>query len=233
MASTKPSIDVVIPAYNEEASLPLVLEAIPSPPVSRTVVVDNNSTDATSEVAAAGGAEVVTERRPGYGSACLGGLDYLRRHEPGDIVVFLDADFSDHPEELPALIAPILLGDFDLVIGSRVLGSREPGALLPQARAGNLIACTLIRTLYGHRFTDLGPFRAITWPALESLDMSDPDFGWTAEMQVKALRRGLRVTEVPVSYRKRVGVSKITGTVRGTILAGYKILWTVLRYSTA
>jgi glycosyltransferase involved in cell wall biosynthesis len=233
MASTNPSIDVVIPAYNEEASLPLVLEAIPSPPVSRIVVVDNNSSDTTSEVATAGGAEVVSERRPGYGSACLSGLDYLRRHKPGDIVVFLDADFSDHPEELPSLIAPISQGGFDLVIGSRVLGSREPGALLPQARAGNLIACALIRALYGHRFTDLGPFRAITWPALESLDMSDPDFGWTAEMQVKALRRGLRVTEVPVSYRKRVGVSKITGTVRGTILAGYKILWTVLRYSTA
>jgi hypothetical protein len=128
------------------------------------------------------------------------------------------------------VIAPILAGDADLVIGSRVLGEREPGALLPQARAGNLVACTLIRLLYGHRYTDLGPFRAVSWPALERLGMKDPNFGWTAEMQVKALRRGLRITEVPVSYRKRVGVSKITGTLKGTFLAGYKILWTVLRY---
>jgi len=143
----------------------------------------------------------------------------------------VDADWSDHPEELPGLIAPILAGEADLVIGSRILGRREPGALLPQARAGNLVACAMIRLLYGHRFTDLGPFRAIRWEALERLQMSDPNFGWTAEMQVKALRHGLRCTEVPVSYRRRVGVSKITGTVSGTIRAGYKILWTVLRYS--
>ena len=233
MPPESPSIDVVIPAYNEEASLPLVLAAIPRALVSLVVVVDNNSTDATPEVAAAGGAQVVKEPQPGYGSACLAGLAYIRRHQPADVVVFLDGDFSDHPEELPSLVAPIGEGDFDLVIGSRVLGSREPGALLPQARAGNFIACRMIRALYGYRFTDLGPFRAISWSALESLEMSDPDFGWTAEMQVKALRQGLRVTEVPVSYRKRVGVSKITGTLRGTILAGYKILWTVLRYSTA
>lgn len=227
------TVDVVIPAFNEEASLPLVLAAIPRPPVTRIVVVDNNSTDATSEVAARGGATVVSETRPGYGSACLAGLEHLRRHEPGEVVVFLDADFSDHPEELPNLVSPIQAGEADLVIGSRVLGQREPGALLPQARAGNFIACTLIRWLYGHRYTDLGPFRAVSWTALESLKMADPDFGWTAEMQVKALRHGLRITEVPVSYRQRVGVSKITGTLRGTVLAGYKILWTVLRYSTA
>jgi glycosyltransferase involved in cell wall biosynthesis len=233
MPSHGPTIDVVIPAYNEEASLPFVLDAIPRPPVSRVVVADNNSTDATPQVAASGGAQVVRVPRPGYGSACLGGLAYLQRHRPADIVVFLDADFSDHPEELPTLVAPILENGADLVIGSRVLGNREPGALLPQARIGNFIACAMIRGLYNHRFTDLGPFRAITWSALESLEMSDPDFGWTAEMQVKALRRHLRVQEVPVSYRKRVGVSKITGTLRGTILAGYKILWTVLRYSTA
>ncbi len=131
------------------------------------------------------------------------------------------------------MIDPILTGDADMVIGSRTLGDAEPGALLPQARAGNLVACLLMRLLYGHRYTDLGPFRAIVWEALERLDMRDPDFGWTAEMQVKALRRGLTVREVPVSYRRRVGVSKITGTLRGTVLAGYKILWTVLRYSWA
>jgi glycosyltransferase involved in cell wall biosynthesis len=228
-----PRIDVVIPALDEEASLPLVLAALPRPPVRRIVVADNGSRDGTARVAGEGGAEVVAAGRRGYGSACLAALDHLRRHDPPDVVVFVDADYSDHPEELPRLVAPLLAGEADLVIGSRVLGEREPGALLPQARAGNLVACVLIRLLYGHRFTDLGPFRAALWPALERLGMADPDFGWTAEMQVKALRHRLRVTEVPVSYRHRVGVSKITGTVAGTLRAGYKILWTVLRYSRA
>jgi glycosyltransferase involved in cell wall biosynthesis len=226
-----PAVDVAIPALNEEASLPRVLAALPRPPVRRVVVADNGSSDGTARVAREGGAVVVPAARRGYGSACLAALDWLRQNDPPDIVVFVDADFSDHPEELPALIAPILAGGADLVIGSRVLGRRERGALLPQARAGNLVACALIRLLYGHRYTDLGPFRAIRWPALERLAMSDPDFGWTAEMQVKALRLGLRVAEVPVSYRRRVGVSKITGTVVGTVRAGYKILWTVLRHS--
>jgi glycosyltransferase involved in cell wall biosynthesis len=224
-------IAVVIPALNEERSLPSVLADIPRPPVRRIVVADNGSADGTARVAREGGAEVVPPPRRGYGSACLAGLDHLRRTGPPDIVVFVDADWSDHAEELPGLIAPILAGEADLVIGSRILGRREPGALLPQARAGNLVACAMIRLLYGHRFTDLGPFRAIRWEALERLQMADPSFGWTAEMQVKALRHGLRCAEVPVSYRRRVGVSKITGTVSGTIRAGYKILWTVLRYS--
>jgi glycosyltransferase involved in cell wall biosynthesis len=225
------TVDVVIPAFNEERSLPLVLGALPRPPVRRVVVADNASTDDTSRVAREGGAEVVPETRRGYGSACLAGLDHLRRTGPPDIVAFVDADFSDHPEELLSLIAPILAGEADLVIGSRILGSREPGALLPQARMGNFVACRMIRLLYGHRFTDLGPFRAVSWEALERMKMADTNFGWTAEMQVKAVRLGLRCTEVPVSYRRRVGVSKITGTVSGTIRAGYKILWTVLRYS--
>lgn len=220
-----------MPAFNEEASLPLVLAAIPRPPVRRMVVADNNSTDRTAEVGRDGDAVVVPAPVPGYGSACLAALAWIRHNDPPDVVVFLDADYSDHPEELPRVVAPILEGRADLVIGSRILGRREPGALLPQARAGNLVACTLIRLLYGFRYTDLGPFRAIRWSALEELGMRDPDFGWTAEMQVKALRQGLRVEEVPVSYRKRVGVSKITGTVKGTVLAGYKILWTVFRYS--
>lgn len=224
-------IDVVIPALNEEASLPLVLAALPHPPVRRVVVADNGSKDGTARVAREGGAIVVPAERRGYGSACLAGLDWLRQNDPPEVVVFVDADFSDHPEELPRVVAPILAGEADLVIGSRVLGNREPGALLPQARAGNLVACLLIRLLYRHRFTDLGPFRAIRWDALERLGMADPNFGWTAEMQVKALRHGQRATEVPVSYRKRVGVSKITGTISGTVRAGYKILWTVLRYS--
>lgn len=229
-------IDVVIPALNEEASLPLVLAdlaALPDGTVRRVVVADNGSSDGTARVARAGGAIVVEAPRPGYGSACLAGLAFLRAHDPPDAVVFLDADYSDHPDELPRVVAPLLADAADLVIGSRILGERERGALLPQARAGNLVACTLIRLLYRHRYTDLGPFRAVRWPALERLGMADPDFGWTAEMQVKALRHGLRVTEVPVSYRRRVGVSKITGTLRGTLLAGYKILWTVLRHAAA
>jgi glycosyltransferase involved in cell wall biosynthesis len=228
-----PSLDVVIPAYNEEASLPLVLRDLPSALVRRVVVADNNSRDRTAEVARAGGAEVVEAKRQGYGSACLAGLDHLRRTGPPAIVVFVDADWSDHPEELPTVIQPILAGQADLVIGSRALGRREPGALLPQARFGNLLACWMIRVLYRHRYTDLGPFRAVAWAALERLEMRDPNFGWTAEMQVKALRRGLRVVEVPVSYRRRVGVSKITGTVSGTVRAGYKIIATILRYSLA
>jgi glycosyltransferase involved in cell wall biosynthesis len=247
------TLDVLIPALDEEASLPLVLRDLerfrplagpsagpsagagadrgPATPVRRVVVADNGSTDGTARVALEAGAVVVAAPRPGYGSACLAGLGWLRDHQPPDVVVFLDADYSDHPEELPRVAGPILDGRADLVIGSRVLGRREPGALLPQARAGNLVACLLIRLLYGHRYTDLGPFRAVSWRALERLVMADPDFGWTAEMQVKALRAGLRVEEVPVSYRRRVGVSKITGTVRGTVLAGYRILSTVLRHS--
>lgn len=230
-APAAPSIDVVIPALNEEASLPLVLEALRSTGVRRVVVADNGSRDSTADAASAGGAEVVRAARRGYGSACLAGLAHLRATGPPEIVVFVDADYSDHPEELPALVAPIVQGRADLVIGSRVLGRRERGALLPQARAGNAVATLLIRLLYGHRFTDLGPFRAASWSSLERLGMRDPDFGWTAEMQVKALRRGLRVVEVPVSYRRRVGVSKITGTVSGTLRAGYKILSTILRYA--
>lgn len=233
-AVPEPALDLVIPARNEEASLPLVLAGLaalgPERP-RRVVVADNASTDGTARAAREGGAVVVDAPRPGYGSACLAALGWLRANGPPDIVAFLDADYSDHPEELPRLVAPIARGEADLVIGSRVLGRREPGALLPQARAGNLVACLLIRLLYRHRYTDLGPFRAIRWEALERLAMADPDFGWTAEMQVKALRHGLRVAEVPVSYRRRVGVSKITGTAKGTVLAGYKILWTVLRHA--
>jgi glycosyltransferase involved in cell wall biosynthesis len=226
-----PTIDVVIPAYNEEASLPLVLAALTSTGVRRVVVADNNSRDATAEAARRRGAEVVLARRQGYGSACLAALAHLRASGPPAIVVFLDADYSDHPEELPSLVMPIVEDRADLVIGSRVLGRCERGALMPQARAGNAVATFLIRLLYRHRFTDLGPFRAARWSSLERLAMRDPDFGWNAEMQVKAVQRGLRVVEVPVSYRRRVGVSKISGTVSGTLHAGYKILSTVLLYA--
>jgi hypothetical protein len=172
---------------------------------------------------------VVDAPRQGYGSACQAALAHLRSSGPPDIVVFVDADYSDHAEELPALVAPIVEDRADLVIGSRVLGRRERGALMPQARAGNAVATFLIRLLYRHRFTDLGPFRAARWSSLETLRMRDPNFGWNAEMQVKALRGGLRVLEVPVSYRRRrVGTSKISGTVSGALHAGYKILSTIV-----
>ncbi|MBI2924001.1 MAG: glycosyltransferase family 2 protein [Planctomycetes bacterium] len=219
-------VAVVIPALNEEKSLPLVLAALPK--VDDVVVVDNGSKDRTAEVAVAGGARVVSEPRRGYGSACLAGIAALREPE---VVVFVDADFSDHPDELPRLVEPIEAGRADMVIGSRALGEREAGALLPQARFGNALACFLMRLIYGHRYTDLGPFRAIRFESLKKLGMRDRNFGWTVEMQIRALRHGLRVCEVPVSYRRRVGVSKITGTVSGTVRAGYKILWTIFRHA--
>lgn len=220
---------VVIPARNEEASLALVLDAIPIHLVEEIVVVDNASTDRTAEVARSRGASILFEPRPGYGAACLRGIEYLKVKRP-DVVVFLDADFSDHPEELPLLLEPIVLGAADFVVGSRVRRLREKGALLPQARAGNWIATRLMRLLYGGRFTDLGPFRAIRFGPLVDLEMADRGFGWTAEMQVKALKAGLRTLEVPVSYRRRVGVSKITGTLSGTVRAGARILWTIGRH---
>ncbi len=224
-------VSVVIPVFNERESLPLVVADIPRPPVSDIVVVDNASTDGTGLVARGLPVRVVTEPRRGYGSACLAGVAALSAAPP-DVIVFLDGDYSDHPEEMPLLLAAVERGA-DLVIGSRVLGRAERGALLPQARLGNRLACFLIRLRFGHRYTDLGPFRAIRWLAYQRLGMEDTNFGWTCEMQVKALRRGLRVEEVPVSYRRRLGVSKITGTLSGTLKAGFKILWTIARYGIA
>lgn len=226
-----PVIDIVIPVFNEKDSLPLVLRDLRSERLRSIVVADNASTDGSGDVAAKLGAQVVLEPRRGYGSACLAGLAWLRnRQPPPDIVVFLDGDYSDHPEQWAELVQPILDGTADLVVGSRTVGRREPGALLPQARFGNWLASALIRRLYGLQVTDLGPFRAIRWSSLERLQMNDPDFGWTAEMQVKAARDGLRYAEIPASYRKRIGVSKITGTVAGTFQAGWKILYTVFRH---
>ncbi|HEX9690128.1 MAG TPA: glycosyltransferase family 2 protein [Thermoanaerobaculia bacterium] len=227
-AGRAPRVAVVIPVFNERESLPLVVADVPRDRVDEIVVVDNASTDGTPLVAQGLPARLVREERRGYGSACLAGIAALESAPP-EVVVFLDGDYSDHPEELPRLLDAIS-ADADLVIGSRMLGNREPGALLPQARFGNALACSLIRLLYGYRYTDLGPFRAIRWDALRRLGMQDRNFGWTVEMQVKAVRKGLRIVEVPVSYRKRVGVSKITGTVSGTLRAGLKILWTIARY---
>lgn len=219
-------VGVVIPALDEEEALPLVLQALPRALVHDLVVVDNGSRDGTAEAARRHGARVVREERRGYGSACLAGIRALR---PCDVVVFLDADHSDHPEELPLLLAPIERGEADLVIGTRMVRRESRRALLPQARFGNRLAALLLRLLYGGRATDLGPFRAIRREALARLRMDDRDFGWTAQMQARAFRLGLSVVEVPVSYRERVGRSKITGTVSGTVRAGWKILFTLAR----
>jgi glycosyltransferase involved in cell wall biosynthesis len=223
-------VSVVIPALNEEKSIGRVIAAIPPGLVDHVVVADNGSTDRTVEVARSAGAVVLREPLRGYGRACLAGIDWLSAPERRpDILVFLDGDFSDHPEEMPLLVEPIRSGRADLVIGSRVLGLAAPGALLPQARFGNWLSTSLIRLIWGVRWTDLGPFRAIRFDALEKLGMADVNFGWTVEMQVKAARIGLAGLEVPVSYRRRIGRSKVTGTVAGTFAAGTKILWTIFR----
>jgi glycosyltransferase involved in cell wall biosynthesis len=221
-------VAVVIPARNEEASIGLVLQEIPRAAVTAIIVVDNGSSDRTAEVARAGGARVVHETEPGYGAACLAGLAHV--DDSVDVVVFLDADYSDHPGDLPLLLAPIASGEADFVIGSRVLGRPERGALPWNQRWGNRVACALLRTLYGARISDMGPFRAIRRDALASLAMRDRTFGWNAEMQAKAAIAGLAVREVPVRYRPRVGKSKISGTLSGTLRAGGKIIGTILVY---
>ena len=220
-------ISIIIPAYNEESSIGLVLDSLPQEKLHEIIVVDNGSTDATARVAQEHGARVVKEPRKGYGSACLKGIDEL---DAPDIVVFIDGDFSDFPEEIVLLIGPIETGEKDFVLGSRMILPKSQLALLPQARYGNRLAVFLIKLFFKHEFTDLGPFRAIRYSSLMSIGMKDMDFGWTVEMQIKAVRNGLRIQEVPVNYRKRIGISKITGTVLGTFRAGTKIIYTIFKY---
>lgn len=236
MSAVPGRVGVIIPALNEEGALPLVLAELPGELVDRVIVVDNGSEDRTAELARAGGAFVVPEPERGYGSACLAGLAALYGTHPepdlriddpwgdGDIVVFLDADHSDYPEELPQVIAPIVEDRADFVIGSRILGGARMDAMLPQAWFGNRLACFLMRVLFGLRATDLGPFRALRVGALRHIDVRDRTFGWTVEMQLKAHQAELRTVEVPVRYRARIGESKITGTLWGTLGAARKIL---------
>lgn len=225
----KPLIYVIIPAFNESQSIGKVINDIPDL-VTEIIVVDNASTDNTGDIAREKGAIVLRENRKGYGYSCLKGMDHIKqRANKNDVIVFLDGDYSDFPGEIEMLISPIISYGFDMVIGSRVLGERQKGSMLFQQIAGNWLATTLIKLFFNAHFTDLGPFRAITWDALEQINMKDKTFGWTVEMQVKAAKLKLKFTEIPVSYRKRIGISKVSGTVKGTILAGYKILLTILK----
>jgi len=223
-------IDVIIPAYNEENSISKVIEDIPSDLVREIVVCNNNSSDNTSQIAKESGATVVDAKNKGYGNACLKGLSHIaQKEDTPDIVVFIDGDYSDYPQEMKLLIEPIISENYDVVIGSRALGSMERGAMQIQQIFGNWLATTLIKLIYGYEFTDLGPFRAVKYSSLVKMNMEDKDFGWTVEMQVKAAKMKMKTIEVPVNYRKRIGVSKISGTVKGTILAGHKILWTIFK----
>ena len=226
-----PLIFVIIPAFNEENGVGQVIAEIPKDLVREIIVVNNASTDSTEKIAREAGATVLREETPGYGRACLKGIAYLQSlAAPPDIVVFLDADHSDYPEEMKMLVAPILEAKADMVIGSRVLGDKENGSMTPQQIFGNWLATRLLKLFYGVRFTDLGPFRAIRYERLIALKMQDKTYGWTVEMQLKAAKQKLKCVEIPVRYRRRIGFSKISGTVKGTISAGYKILYTIFRY---
>ncbi|MCB9556403.1 MAG: glycosyltransferase family 2 protein [Deltaproteobacteria bacterium] len=217
-------VALIIPALDEATTIGEVIAAVDRQLVDDLIVADNGSSDQTAQIASAAGADVVVARRRGYGSACLAGIARARQHG-AELFAFLDADGSDDPRELGLLFELLAARSLDLVIGSRVLGTAERGALTPVQRFGNALTCTLVRIFWGVRFTDLGPLRVITGPALDALEMVDPDFGWTIEMQVKSAQRGLRVAETAVSYRnRRGGRSKVSGSLRGSYLAGRKIL---------
>jgi len=224
-------IRVIIPAINEGESIGKVVLGLP-PHVSEIIVVDNGSRDDTMENARKAGATVLQEKRMGYGSACLKGLEYIRgQSKAPDIIVFIDGDYSDYPEELDQVVAPIVGGQVDFVVGARIKSLREPGSMTPQQMFGNRLATFLMKVFFKSRFTDLGPFRAIRYERLKELEMQDTTYGWTVEMQLKALRKKMTYTEVPVRYKKRIGVSKVSGTVKGTIFAGIKILGWIFKYS--
>lgn len=228
---TYPIVDVLIPAFNEENSVGKVIKDIPSL-VRNIIVVNNNSNDATKTVAKEAGAIVLDEPVKGYGKACLTGMAYIDRlPTTPDILVFLDADYSDYPEQLLDIIQPILTEEMDMVIGSRALGAKEKGSMTFPQIFGNWLATTLMRWIFRTSYTDLGPFRAIRWQALKAIGMEDKNYGWTIEMQIKAAKLGMKTAEVPVNYRKRIGVSKVSGTVKGVFGAGYKILYTIWKYS--
>ena len=225
------SIKVIIPAYNEQDSIANVINDIPSI-VDEIIVISNNSTDATEQNAQNAGATVLKETRKGYGYACLKGMDYIaeQKNKP-DIIVFLDGDYSDYPEQLTGLIQPIINDNIDFVIGARVKELRENGSMTPQQIFGNWLATFLMSLFFGAKFTDLGPFRAIKYDKLLALEMEDKTYGWTVEMQLKALKQKFTYTEIPMKYRNRIGVSKVSGTVKGSILAGVKILSWIFKYS--
>lgn len=226
----KPTIYVIIPAFNEARSIGKVVAEIPKDFVTEVIVVNNASTDDTTAAARQAGATVLDEPRPGYGNACLRGIAHCQISvPPPEIIVFLDGDLSDFPQEMRALVEPIAADKVDLVIGSRTLGKRERGSLTVQQIFGNWLATKLLRLFFKAKFTDLGPFRAIRFSSLLALEMRDPTYGWTVEMQVKAAKQNIRFMELPVSYRKRIGVSKVSGTVKGTVMAGYKILYTIFK----
>ena len=228
-AESRPRVSVIIPALNEEKSIGSVLNAIPRRLVSEIIVVDNGSSDRTAEIARHCGARVILQPERGYGAACLAGIAGIAAD--CEIVAFVDADFSDFPEDLEKLLQPLHENKAEMVIGTRTTTSESRLALTPQQRYGNWLATTLVRVFFGHRYTDLGPFRAIRRDALERLGMIDRNYGWTIEMQIKAVRHKLRIAEIPVRYRIRIGRSKISGTVKGTILAGTKIIFTIFKYA--
>ena len=230
----KPIIDVIIPAFNEEKSIGKVVSEIPLNWVRNIYVANNGSTDATVSVAESFGALTVTENRKGYGWACLKAMDAIAKLEiTPDIVVFLDGDYSDYPEQLIELVKPIIEKDVKLVIGSRALGKKERNSLTPQQVFGNWLATKLMRIFYGLKYTDLGPLRAIEYKSLIALQMADKTYGWTIEMQLKAGRKKMTYCEIPVDYRKRIGVSKVSGTIKGSVLAGIKIIFAVWKYRRA
>lgn len=222
-------IIVIIPAFNEAKSIDKVIAEIPQDIVQEVIVVNNNSSDETSKVARQAGATVLDEPQQGYGFACLKGIDYAKKQNP-DIVVFLDADYSDYPEEMRLLLKPILEDDFDMVIGSRALGERQSGSMTIPQIFGNWLATNLLRLFYNVQYSDLGPFRAIKFDKLIALNMRDTTYGWTVEMQLKAAKMKMKTTEVAVNYKRRIGKSKISGTIKGTIGAGYKIITTIFKY---